>query len=285
MKVLTYNVHGWRTAEGAPNVALVAEVIAASGADVVGLNEVFHPQPAGQPASQPAEASALLDLAARLGMHWAFGPTQPAQGRPDNPPDHPPYGNALLSRWPVLAFAAHHLAPMTSYGKRGLLEARILMPSGRPLTVYVIHLDHRVEALRLEQWAAALTWLLRDRARSHLLLGDFNALAAVDYPSPAARERLAAYQQAQSWPVPAFDLIDQVQRAGYTDAYGRFRQAAGSRDGATFPAAEPERRIDYIFASAAAAERLLACRPFDHPTARIASDHLPVLAEFDLLNG
>ncbi len=149
MKVLTYNVHGWRTAEGAPNVTQVAEVIAASGADLVGLNEVFHPQPVGTPA--------LLDLAARLGMHWAFGPTQPAQGRPDSPHDHPPYGNALLSRWPVLAYAAHHLAPMTTYGKRGLLEVRVLPPSDRPLTVYVIHLDHRVEALRLEQWAAALT--------------------------------------------------------------------------------------------------------------------------------
>ena len=46
-----------------------------------------------------------------------------------------------------------------------------------------------------------------------------------------ARERLAAYQQAQNWPVPAFDLIDQVQKAGYTDAYGRFRQAAGAPAG------------------------------------------------------
>jgi len=285
MKVLTYNVHGWRTAEGAPNVTQVAEVIAASGADLVGLNEVFHPQPVGQPTGQPAGAPALLDLAARLGMHWAFGPTQPAQGRPDSPHDHPPYGNALLSRWPVLAYAAHHLAPMTTYGKRGLLEVRVLPPSDRPLTVYVIHLDHRVEALRLEQWAAALTWLQRDRTRPHLLLGDFNALAATDYPSAEARERLAAYQQAQNWPVPAFDLIDQVQKAGYTDAYGRFRQAAGAPDGATFPAADPERRIDYIFASAAAAERLLACRPFDHPTARTASDHLPVLAEFAASDG
>ncbi|OQA46399.1 MAG: Endonuclease/Exonuclease/phosphatase family protein [Chloroflexi bacterium ADurb.Bin325] len=281
MKVLTYNIHGWRTAEGAPNVALVAEVIAASDADLVGLNEVFHPQPASAPA--------LADLAARLGMSWAFGPTQPAQGRPDNPPDHPPYGNALLSRWPILAYAAHHLAPMTSYGKRGMLETRVVAPSGRPLTIYVTHLDHRVEALRLEQWAAALTWLLRDRARQHLLLGDFNALAAVDYPSDAARGRLAAYQQAQNWPPSAFDLIDQIRKAGYVDAYDRFRPAEAAPEaappGATFPAAEPERRIDYIFASPAAAEHLIACRPFDHPTARSASDHLPVLAEFDALDG
>ena len=50
MKVLTYNVHGWLTPDGgAANVDMLAEVIAATGADVVGLNEVFHPwhTPAG----------------------------------------------------------------------------------------------------------------------------------------------------------------------------------------------------------------------------------------------
>lgn len=274
MKVLTYNIHGWRTPDDALNVNLLAEAIAASGADIVGLNEVFHPYPMGVPSGAPA----LADLAARLGMQFAFGPTQPAQERAGPPQDHPPYGNALLSRWPILAYAAHHLTPMTWYGQRGMLEARVLLPSGSPFTVYVIHLDHRVEAVRLEQWSAALTWLLRDRARPHLLMGDFNALAATDYPTPEARARLAAYQQAGGWPEPAFDLVNQVLKAGYTDAYDRFRSALDAPGGVTFPTAD--RRIDYIFASAAAAERLLACSPFAHPTARVASDHLPVLAEF-----
>ena len=44
MKFLTYNVHGWLTPDGsASNVDLLVEVIAATGADLVGLNEVFHP--------------------------------------------------------------------------------------------------------------------------------------------------------------------------------------------------------------------------------------------------
>ncbi len=269
MKVLTYNVHGWQVPEGGSNLALVAEVIAASGADVVGLNEVFHPTGA-------IDVSPLSVLAAQLNMAYAFGPTQPAGPHPN----HPPYGNALLSRWPVVAHAAHHLSPAVSYGKRGLLEVRLLLPSGAPFTVYVTHLDHRSEEVRVAQWAAANTWLLRDRGRQHLLIGDFNALAQTDYETPDARQRLAAYQARRGWPAPAFDLVDQVLRAGYIDAF----VAAGNApmSGATYPAAEPERRIDYIFLSSPAASALRACVPFATEAGAKASDHMAVCAELAL---
>jgi endonuclease/exonuclease/phosphatase family metal-dependent hydrolase len=265
MKVLTYNVHGWLTPDGgAANVDLLAEIIAATGADMVGLNEVFQPwhAPAGP---------ALEVLADSLGMTYAFGPTLPAEPAPAAIP----YGNALLSRWPILAYATHHLAPTVSYGQRGLLETRVLLPSGQPFTVYVTHLDHRSEAIRLQQWASANAWLLRDRGRPHLLLGDFNALAGVDYLAPETVEQLKAYQIAQGWPVPAFDMIAQVLKAGYTDAFDR----AGLGQGATWPSAAPERRIDYIFLPDVLADGLVSCSCWDNSMARGASDHLPLLAE------
>ncbi len=191
-------------------------------------------------------------------------------------PGDAPYGNALLSRWPILAYASHHLAPTVSYGRRGLLEARVALPSGRPFTIYITHLDHRSEPIRLEQWASANTWLLRDRGRPHLLMGDFNALAAADYAAPGAVERLNVYQAAQGWPVPAFDLIAQVLKAGYVDAFDR----VGLGQRTTWPSAEPERRIDYIFLPGVLANGLTSCVCWDDPVARGASDHLPVLAEF-----
>ena len=43
LRVMTYNIHGWRNAAGQPDVAALARIILASGADVVALNEVFHP--------------------------------------------------------------------------------------------------------------------------------------------------------------------------------------------------------------------------------------------------
>ncbi len=265
MRVLTYNVHGWLTPDGgAANVDMLATVISATGADLVGLNEVFHPW-------HTAAGPALKALADSLGMAYAFGPTLPAEPAPDDIP----YGNALLSRWPIQAYASHHLAPTVSYGRRGLLEVRVLLPSSQPFTLYVTHLDHRSEAIRLEQWASANTWLLRDRGRPHLLLGDFNALAAADYPTSEDVEQLKAYQIAQGWPVPAFDLTAQVGKAGYVDAFDR----SGLGPGPTWPSAAPERRIDYIFLPEVLADGLASCSCWDSPTARDASDHLPLLAE------
>lgn len=269
MKVLTYNVHGWIAPDGGLNVDRVAEVIRRADADVVGLNEVFHPLPAG-------DLPALARLAQQLDMQFAFGPTQPS----DPHPNHPPYGNALLSRWPIMAHAAHHLMPAVSYGKRGLLEARILLPAGRQLTIYVTHLDHRSEEARMGQWASADTWLGRDRGRLHLALGDFNALAEADYAAPGALEQLRAYQEAQGWPVPAFDLIGRALKSGYVDAFVAAGGAAAK--GATWPAQAPERRIDYIFLPRAFADALRSCAPLTGPLVAEASDHLPVLAEIDV---
>jgi endonuclease/exonuclease/phosphatase family metal-dependent hydrolase len=253
---------------GDSNVNQVAHVIAATHADIIGLNEVFHYQ-------DGLNKPALEELAAQLDMHYAFGATQPA-----DPHKHPPYGNALLSRWPIMAHAAHHLAPAVSYGKRGMLECRVLFPSGAALTVYVTHLDHRSEQVRVEQWAAANTWLLRDRSRPHLLLGDFNALAETDYPDPAALARLTAYQAERGWPTPSFDLVAQVLKAGYVDCFVAAGNPAGG--GATLPSEAPERRIDYIFLPALMAPGLRSCAPVPIPPATTASDHLPVVAEVDV---
>ncbi len=268
MRVLTYNVHGWQKPAGGVNVELVAQVIASTAADVVGLNEVFYPEGGSTP-------PALERLAAELGMHYAFGATQPT-----DPHKHPPYGNAVLSRWPILAHAAHHLTPVVSYGKRGLLECRIQSPTLGVLTVYVTHLDHRSEQIRLEQWSAANTWLLRDRNRPHLILGDFNALAETDYPDAGAQARLAAYQAERGWPTPAFDVVRQVLKAGYLDSFVAAGEPSGA--GATFPADAPERRIDYIFLPAMWRDALKCCSPARSEPVSIASDHLPVLAEIDV---
>jgi endonuclease/exonuclease/phosphatase family metal-dependent hydrolase len=265
VKVLTYNIHGWLTPDTTPNLDLVTAVIAASGADLIGLNEVFHPYPT-------AQGPALEVLARRLGMAYAFGATVATDPRPDALP----YGNALLSRWPILAYAAHHLTPMTSYGQRGLLETRVAFPDGEPFTVYVTHLDHRSEDLRVQQWAAALTWLGRDRSRRHLLLGDLNALSPSDYIQPDALERISAVQSERGWAPPAFRMIELVAKAGYEDAF----VVGGTGPGETWTAREPDRRIDYILYPAAWSGVRVSCRRWEAGPAAEASDHLPVLAEF-----
>lgn len=286
MRVLSYNIHGWRTTEGVPNLEAVARVIAATDADIVGLNEVFYPRAVAGTAGPALEA-----LAEGLGMHFVFGPCVRWPAQNDMPADA--YGNALLSRLPILASAAHHLTPVPGKEQRGLLEARIQVPGRDPLTVYVTHLDHTDEDARLVQLRALRTWTVRDRNRPHLVLGDFNAIAPWDFAdrpealaalsrNPKARHMVqSARGSAKAGDASAGgpQVVAQMEKAGYVDAYPRF----GTPGAQSFiPATNPAIRIDYIFVSAPLLPALTHCTVWQEPAGEEASDHRPVLAEFDL---
>lgn len=269
MRILTYNIHGWRDAFDQMDIARLARIIAASEADVVALNEVFHPL------ASPGAARPALDLLAEmLGMQAAFGVALTPQFA------FAPlasYGNALLTRYPLLAHAGHHLPATEGHEQRGLLEARVLLPDGRrSLSVYATHLDHRSEALRVQQLAAALQWTVRDRARPHVLLGDFNSLTASDLvDNPAALHALQQDPELQRLANEELQVTERLRRRGYVDAQGE-------QPTATFPAAAPAVRIDYIWLSAPLAPALRWCCPWITDETAVASDHLPLLAELDL---
>ncbi len=271
MRVLTYNIHGWRGSDGQIDVPRLGRIIQASAADVVGLNEVYHPLvPPGQ------TLAALESLASALDMDMAFGVALTPQFA------FAPlasYGNALLTRYPLLAHAGHHLTSVEGHEQRGLLEARILLPDGRAtLSVYVTHLDHYREAVRLTQLLAALQWTVRDRNRPHLLMGDLNAVAPGDYAGrPEAVAALAGIQDLAHLAEEEPQVVPRLLRGHYVDAC-----AAGGSPAPSFPSAAPQVRIDYIFVSTSLAPSLHWCRPWETEETALASDHLPVLAEFDL---
>jgi endonuclease/exonuclease/phosphatase family metal-dependent hydrolase len=275
MRILTFNIHGWRTTDGRPNLAAVGDVIAATGADVVGLNEVFYPRRV-----EGGDGPALESLAARLGMHFVFGPCLRWPAQDELPADA--YGNALLSRYPILASAAHHLTPVPAKEQRGLLEARLALPDGRPLTVYVTHLDHTDEGARLVQLRGLRTWTVRDRNRPHLVMGDFNAISVWDHaPGSDSAMRLAQQPKAAHLVNAAkgAQVVTQMEKVGYLDAYTR----SGAPGAQTFiPATDPPIRIDYIFVSGPLASALQACAIWQEAPGTEASDHRPVWADFDL---
>lgn len=289
MRILTYNIHGWRASDGLYNLDRIADVIQQAQADIIGLNEVFHPrgiadEPVSMPGGTGSSAPSLLGaLAERLGMHYVFGPCLRWLATDEMPENS--YGNALLSRWPIVASAAHHLTPIPDYEQRGLLEGRILLPNGQPFTVYVTHLDHKSEENRLLQLRALRTWTVRDRNRPHLVLGDFNAISPWDYlDRPQALDELGAQD---ALPHAAANLtgadrlplvIPQMEKAGYTDLYALFGQP-GQR---TFlPSIQPI-RIDFIFASQSLTPAVTASGIFHAAAASGASDHLPVWADIEL---
>lgn len=281
MRIVTYNIHGWRTQDGEPNVDAIGDLLAATGADIIGLNEVFYPR------IMPGnELPALETLAARLDMHYLFGPCLrwPAQdGLPEDA-----YGNALLSRWPIIAGAAHHLTPkeedrqalLADKEQRGLLEARILMPNQKPLTIYVTHLDHTDEAARLLQLRVARQWLVRDRNRPHIVMGDFNAIHLWDFAEREDEYRaLAAHPNGSNLTNVGQgpQVVEQMLKQGYVD----LMQAAGEAGQQSYiPATDTAIRIDYIFATQQLADHVQSCVLWPEPAGQEASDHRPVLAEF-----
>lgn len=283
IRVVTYNIHGWRTTDGQPNLHAIADVLAATEADIIGLNEVYYPRAvAGD--TQPA----LAALAARLGMGFVFGPCLRWPAQDTMPADA--YGNALLSRWPIIASAAHHLTPkeedqqqlLAQKEQRGLLEGRILLPNRETFTVYVTHLDHTDEAARLIQLRVARQWLVRDRNRPHLVMGDFNAITLWDFAHcPAAYEQLARHEKGKNLVADGKgpSVIAQMEKAGYVDLYQRFGEPGAQ---SFLPATDAAIRIDYIFANQALAPDAQSCTIWPEPAGAEASDHRPVLAEFAL---
>jgi endonuclease/exonuclease/phosphatase family metal-dependent hydrolase len=274
MRVLTYNIHGWRTITGLPNLNAVAQVIAATNADLIGLNEVFYPR-----VVEGSGEAALEALAARLGMHFVFGPCLRWPAQDTLPADA--YGNALLSRWPILASAAHHLTPVPGKEQRGLLEVRVALPTGRPFTAYVTHLDHTDEEARLIQLRALRTWTVRDRNRPHLIMGDFNTISPWDLAgrSDATLAQYSKEQNGLKSDKGGPRVVAQLEKAGYIDAYTRFG-TPGSNSFLGFE--HPSIRIDYIFLSDSLAPALTASQIWQEPPGQEASDHRPVLAEFEL---
>lgn len=280
MRILTYNIHGWRTQAGESNFAAVREVIAATNADIIGLNEVFYPQPQPE-TTQPA----LAVLAEALGMYYVFGPCLrwPAQ----NTIPERAYGNALLSRWPIVASAAHHLTPkdedqqalLQGKEQRGLLEARLLLPDQQPLTVYVTHLDHTDEAARLLQLRVARQWLIRDRNRPHLVMGDFNAINLWDFAERQADlEQLLLHPKGQNLAAGGNgpQVIAHMVKNGYVDLL-QAHSHAGQQS--FIPVTETNLRIDYIFANTLLAPLVQHCEIWQEEPGKEASDHRPLLAE------
>lgn len=149
------------------------------------------------------------------------------------------YGNAVLSRTPILDSRTLDIS-VRGCEPRCLLHARIARGDTR-LDVYNTHLGLRVRERQAQARAcrAALTDV--DDERPMLMMGDFNA-----------------------W-LPRGDALAALQSA--------FASHGAPR---SYPGRRPVFALDRIWARHM--RWLGDCRAFHSPTARVASDHLPVWA-------
>ena len=245
LRILTVNVHKGYTALRRRFVLHeLREAVRAIASDLVFLQEVSGnggPRAAARDANGQ-HAAHYEYLAEQIWVDHAYGRNAVIEGR-----DH---GNALLSRYPILAYANHDVSVTGAEG-RGVLHC-VILPYGarQPLHSVCVHLGLR-ERDRREQLASLLALLERDVPRHAPLVvaGDFN-----------------------DWRGRADAML---RGAGLVEV---FREAMGAH-ARSFPALWPLLRLDRIYVrQVAQAHPLLLPRK---PWATL-SDHAPLAAEIQL---
>jgi exodeoxyribonuclease III len=250
-RVLTYNIRDG----GRGRVDLIVRVIEPTGADLVLLNEADDPDIVGE-------------IGRRLELEhiWARG----------SGAKH----TALMSRRPIRQWRVYNRRPIT----QSLLQAQIAAWPDTALNIYGVHLlpYFMLWPYELARWRTvrSIVQLTRvHRNEPHLLLGDFNAVL------PSEQADLGAFstriRRLASWQGNRFLrlALRPILHAGYVDA---FRSLHPHEAGLTWMPQHPTARLDYIFADRKMAACLRACRVVTAFPAEHASDHYPLLAEFDL---
>lgn len=232
LRVMTYNVHHGEGLDGRVDLERIAELIKGEEVDLVALQEVDRGVARTTRVDQPAELAALTGMTAVFSNNYHY------QGGE--------YGNAILSRWPVVAWSNRHYRMERPGEQRGLLEVRIDW-RGLPLRFFSTHLDHRPDNTeRLANVVEIREETLRDEEVPVVLAGDIN-----DHPGRPVHQRLKAF---------------------LADAWERVGQGPGN----TFPSRDPDRRIDYVW--------WVEGRGLEPVRAWVvsseASDHLPLVVEF-----
>lgn len=229
--------------------ALIIDALSKLHPDVVALEEVL------QHDGLPNQAQTLGDA---LGYAVHFVSVDPVDGAKR-------FGNAILTRWPVLARDAHPLLPLDDYRIAGLVRIDV---EGHPVNVYVTHLHYTDagSAIRARQVRDLLDFVAAtDAGAPSLIAGDFNAAADTPELSP-------------------------LRNAGYVDSYGMLHPDA-ARDPAAhatlnlkyFP--QDRRRIDHVFVARSDFVPVASRIIFNQPDAAgtWASDHYGLLATMRLL--
>ena len=234
MKVMSFNTqHCESYVSGSIDFPLMADAIRESGADIVGLNEMRGAGEIEDFTDQTAMLSSLTDI-----ENYYFAKAIDVGGK------NAPYGNALLSKYPILSAETIMIPDPVEklpngkwYETRCILKAKLSCG----ITVLVTHFGLNPD----EQESAVKTILENLESERCILMGDFNVTP---------------------------------ENAVLTPIRDRLSDTAVAFEGEklSFPSDNPRRKIDYIFVT-----RDLDIVSADIPPT-VASDHRPHIAELDI---
>jgi endonuclease/exonuclease/phosphatase family metal-dependent hydrolase len=230
IKVMTFNIHHGKGTDSKVDLYRIAEVIEKSDADIIGLNEVDK-----HFSKRSYYEDQISWLAKQLNMNYAFSPSLSLKPMRQ-------YGNALLSRYPIVAKNSYLFDFMPGIIEgRSLLEATIQI-NDQLLLVNVTHLSMN-PFLHKKQTNFILN-RLRHYSYPFIIMGDWNM-------KPGSRGWRKMTRETQ-------------------DAWNM----AGIGAGHTYPSLRPIVRLDYIFVS----RHFQVIKADVFAKTPNASDHLPLKA-------
>ncbi len=223
LAVVSWNIW-WRYGPWQAREPLLLDALKAEDPDIVCLQEVWEDE-TGDQATRFGEA---------LGLNAVYGQASERLGVG--------FGNAVLSRWPVLA--SRSIALPDSPGEEGGGSRAVLMvdidgPRG-PFSVVSTHLCWRLHESR---WRQRQVESLCDFVARHNL-PDFPPLVCGDFNAPPTSDEIRMMTGEAAVPVEGLFFHDAWVVAGDGGPGYTWDQSNDFAGGAL----EPNRRIDYIFA-------------------------------------
>jgi endonuclease/exonuclease/phosphatase family metal-dependent hydrolase len=250
VRLVTFNIRHGVGADDRLDLPRLAKVLQGVDADVICLQEVDRHY-----GTRSEEVDQALLLSRALDMQLAWGPAIDEAREGDRPARE--YGNALLSRLPILISDVH---PLPGSGEpRSALRTMVEL-DGAALWITTTHLTRTGEERAAQ--IAALAALQTEPMETGVIVGDFNTTA--DAPE------LTALQ-------PRFTDAWTIARDRHAQSGWRFWR---QDEGFTHPAGSPHRRIDQVWVTDGVG--VAAAQVLD---GHGASDHLPLVVDLEVRSG
>ena len=233
LRILSYNIHHAEGVDGKLDVPRIAQVILSVEPDLVALQEV------DKNTTRTGKVNQDIELANITKMNSVFGSNITFQGGQ--------YGNAILSKFPIIKNKNFLLPNVDSGEQRGLLRSQIQISNKENILFFSTHLDHRRSDTERLASAEAINQIISlDNKSPAILAGDFN-----DVPdSPTLNE------------------------------LGKVWLRTNKKILRTIPASKPSRQIDYIFVQPKEHWKIIESQVLDED---IASDHRAIFSIIELI--